>query len=173
MRRTSRLLAAVQAILVLATPRAFAQAPEHDLKAAFIYNFVQFTQWPETAMKGGTINLCSSPGTLLNMALEAIAGKTAHGRAIAIIPLAGAAPGDCHVVIATEDDRSRVALVRKIAGSGAVLSVTDDPELLREGMLIGMALEGKRVTFVIDNTRATARGLVLSSRLLRLARSVQ
>lgn len=65
MRPPSRLLAAVRLLLLLATPSAFAQAPEHDLKAAFIYNFIQFTQWPEAAMKGGTINLCSSSGTLL------------------------------------------------------------------------------------------------------------
>lgn len=174
MRHASRLLAIVRtALLVLAVPQAFAQAPEHDLKAAFIYNFVQFTQWPEAALKGGTINLCSSTGTLLNMALQGVAGKTAHGRAIAIVPLAGAAPGDCHVVVATEEDRSRLALVRRIARSGPVLSVTDDPELLREGVLIGMELDGRHVTFVIDNSRASAAGLVLSSRLLRLAKSVQ
>ncbi|HNN09268.1 MAG TPA: YfiR family protein [Azospira sp.] len=173
MRSPSRLLAAVRALLVLATPQAFAQAPEHDLKAAFIYNFIQFTQWPDAAMKGGTINLCSSPGTMLNMALQGIAGKTAHGRAIAIVPLAGAAPGDCHVVVVTEDDRGRAAMVRKIAGTGAVLSITDDPEILREGLLIGMALDGKRIVFTIDNSRAVTAGLVLSSRLLRLARSVQ
>ena len=33
------------------------------------------------------------PGTMLNMALQGIAGKTAHGRTIATVPLAGAAPG--------------------------------------------------------------------------------
>ena len=64
-------------------------------------------------------------------------------------------------------------MVRRIAGGGAVLSITDDPEILREGLLIGMALDGKRITFTIDNSRAAAAGLVLSSRLLRLARSVQ
>ena len=76
-------------------------------------------------------------------------------------------------MVVTEDDRGRAAMVRRIAGAGAVLSITDDPEILREGLLIGMALDGKRITFTIDNSRATTAGLVLSSRLLRLARSVQ
>ena len=56
------------------------------------------------------------PGTMLNMALQGIASKTAHGRTIAIVPLAGAAPGDCHVVVVTEDDRGRAAMVRKSQG---------------------------------------------------------
>lgn len=152
---------------------AWAQAPEHDLKAAFIYNFVQFTSWPETALKGSTINLCVSQGTRLYMALQAIAGKPAHNRAILLRPLAEAQAGDCHVLVASADDRERTSLLRRLAERQPVLTITDDPELIRDGMMIGMALDNGRIAFIIDNTRAAQHGLAISSRLLRLARSVQ
>ena len=48
-------------------------------------------------------------------------------------------------------------MVRKIAGTGAVLSITDDPEILREGPH-RMALDGKRIVFTIDNSRAVTAG---------------
>lgn len=148
-------------------------ATEHDLKAAFIYNFVQFTQWPEDALKGGTINLCVSKGTILYMALEPIAGKTAHGKIVALTPIQNEAATGCHVLVAESDDRNKLAQLRKLMADGPVLTITDDPELMREGFMIGMLVESRRITFIVDNTRATGARLTISSRLLRLARSVQ
>lgn len=171
-RLLSALLALLTTIVVTATS-AIAQVPEHDLKAAFIYNFVQFTQWPEGSIRGSKINLCASPGSLLYMALQGLTGKTVHGKAIAILPLAGSTPGDCQVVIATGNDHPQASQIRKLT-EGPVLSITDDPELLRDGrMVIGLAVESGRVTFIIDNTRAIEGRLVVSSRLLRLAKGVR
>lgn len=148
-------------------------AAEHDLKAAFIYNFVQFTHWPEGALKGGTINVCVSKGAILHMALEPIAGKTAHGRIIALTPIQNEAVTGCHVLVAENGDRNRLAQFRKLIADGPVLTITDDPELMREGFMIGMLIEGSRIAFIVDNTRASGAKLAISSRLLRLAKSVQ
>lgn len=148
-------------------------ATEHDLKAAFIYNFVQFTQWPEGALKGGTINLCVSRGTILHMALEPIAGKTAHGKIVALTPFQNEAVTGCHVLVAESDDRNKLGQLRRLMADGPVLTITDDPELMREGFMIGMLVESRRIAFIVDNTRATGARLTISSRLLRLARSVQ
>lgn len=148
-------------------------APENELKAAFIYNFIQFTQWPESAFKGDSLNLCASPGTVLYAALQPIAGKVAHGRTIALIALQAEQSAGCHVLVAASGDRGRTPLIRRAIASEPVLTVTDDPELMRDGFMIGMVLEGSRITFVIDNTRAIEAKLAVSSRLLRLAKSVR
>lgn len=172
MRRLHRLLIALATALPLAASDAFAQASEHELKAAFIYNFVKFAQWPDSAMRGGTINICASPGTLLYSALQGLGGKAAHGKALAVLPLPSSAAGECHVVVATGTDREHRPLLRRLS-AGPVLAVTDDPEMMQDGMMIGMVVESGRIHFTIDNTRATEAGLVVSSRLLRLARSVR
>jgi hypothetical protein len=44
---------------------------------------------------------------------------------------------------------------------------------MREGFMIGMLIEGSRIAFIVDNTRASGAKLAISSRLLRLAKSVQ
>jgi len=147
--------------------------PEHDLKAAFIYNFIQFTQWPTRVPAGAEISLCASRGSALYMALEGISGKVANGKIIVLRALGDIRPESCQVLVATADDRSRIAGVLDAIGGRPVLTVTDDAEVMRAGMMIGMAVSGSKMTFIADNSRAGRAGLTLSSRLLRLASSVQ
>jgi len=164
---------ALLAMLFAVNSSAAAQVPEHDLKAAFIYNFIQFTQWPARVSSGAEISLCASRGSALFVALEAISGKVANGRIIVLRALGDIRPELCQVLVATGEDRSRiVALLDAIAGR-PVLTVTDDAEVMRAGMMIGMAVSGSKMSFIADNSRAGRAGLTLSSRLLRLASSVQ
>lgn len=166
-------LSGIAACLV-AVGAALAQpAAEHDLKAAFIYNFIQFTQWPEDHLKGASLNVCATPGTIMYMALQAVAGKTAHGRVIALQALQADRVSTCHVLVAENGDRGRISQIRRVIANEPVLTITDDPELMHEGFMIGMTLDGNRVVFVIDNSRANEAKLAVSSRLLRLAKSVR
>jgi hypothetical protein len=164
-------LLAVALGLAAATAAHAEQAPEEELKAAFIYHFVQFTQWPKDT--GPQLTICAGRGSPLYAALEGIAGKPANDRRIALRPLADPAPGDCQVIVAGEADRSRLPQIKRASDGLPVLTVSDDPELAREGMIISMAVESGRISFSIDNTRAGKAGLVISSRLLRLAKGVQ
>ncbi len=169
-----RLAACGLALLLALSGRAGAQqAPEHELKAAFVYNFIQFTQWPREAPAGAALHLCASGDSVLFPALQALTGKSAAGRPIVLLPLAETLAEKCQVLVATAEDRPRLALIRQLADSGPVLTVTDDDELTREGLMIGMSVQGGRIVFVVDNTRAGKAGLLISSRLLRLARRVQ
>lgn len=166
-------LCAIAACFVVAGTAVAEPAPEHELKAAFIYNFIQFTQWPEGQLKGNTLNVCVNPGTVLHMALQAIAGKSAHGRTIALQPLPNTQVAGCHVLVAEMGDRNYLPQIRRAINAEAVLTITDDPELMHEGFMIGMLVEGRRIAFLVDNTRAAEVKLVVSSRLLRLAKSVR
>lgn len=173
-RRLLRLIAAALALLH-AGGSAFAQqaASEHDLKAAFIYNFIQFTQWPKGSGDSGPLNVCANPGGPLFSSLLTVAGKPAAGRPLLLLPLADARAERCHVLVATEVDRPQIAAILAVVGEAPVLTITDDAESIRFGLMIGMAIESGKMTFIIDNTRAGRVGLNISSRLLRLARSVQ
>lgn len=168
-----QLLLAIATCLVANGAAAAEPVPEHELKAAFIYNFIQFTQWPEEQLKGSTLNVCVSPGTILHTALQTIVGKRAHDRIIALQSLPIVQIAGCHVLVAEAGDRTRLPQIRRAIASEPVLTITDDPELMRDGFMIGMMVEGGRITFLVDNTRATEVKLVVSSRLLRLAKLVR
>lgn len=167
------MLLAIAACFAANGAMAAEQVPEHELKAAFIYNFIQFTQWPEGQLKGSNLNVCVSQGTILHMALQAIAGKSAHGRVIALQPLPSAPVAGCHVLVAEMSDRPRLPQIRRAISTEPVLTITDDPDLMRDGFMIGMLVEGNRIAFLVDNTRAAEVKLIVSSRLLRLAKSVR
>ena len=164
------LLAAAWSLLGLAAE----SVPEYDLKAAFVFNFIQFTSWPESvSAEAGALAICASPGTPLYPALSSLVGKSAHGRKIAVRPLIEEQLRLCQVVFLTAADRERLPQIRKNLAGGSTLVIGDSPEINREGVIIALAVEGGRIVFDIDISAARRMNLSISSRLLRLARSVQ
>lgn len=148
------------------------KAPEHDLKAAYIYNFIQFTEWPEDGLKSSTLNVCASAGTVLYVALQAIVGKTSHNRTIALKSLQTTPATDCNVLIAEKSDRELYSQIRHKIANLPILTISDDAELTTGDFMITIAILNERIRFVINSTRALEVKMVFSSRLLRLAAKV-
>lgn len=161
--------------MLLLPPALFAQpVPEYELKAAFVYNFVLFTEWPaDTTFEGGNVNLCINPNSAMRQSLSALNGKPAKGRRIAVRSLA--TPEDvrtCQVLFLDSSDNERWLQIGRHLGSASVLTISDE-EASPEGGIIELATEGNRIVFDIDIRAARQARLVLSSKLLRLARVVQ
>lgn len=170
------------ALAWLACGQAGAQpVPEHDMKAAFVYNFTVFTEWPPEALPAGSaLSVCASPGNPLFPALAAIKDKPVHGRPVALRPTAGSVRG-CHVLVLDRSDRERWPQWKRELDGSPVLTVTDDQIIGRDGAVITVSSDSsgdaaggaRRMGFDIDMTAARGAQLALSSKLLRLARSVQ
>ncbi len=139
-------------------------ASEYDLKAAYLYNFVQFIKWP--AGGSGTIGVLGDDpfGGKLETALQ---GKLNVKRSRRPEDLRG-----CKVVFIANSERGSVAgILASLAGTN-VLTVGECEGFVRQGGIIGFTMEGEKVRFEI-NTRAAQRGgLAISSRLLKLASRV-
>lgn len=148
---------------VLACKHAGAQLRDVELKAAFIYNFVQFTVWPDTGRMREPFLVCASPDSALWSSLLSFNGKLVNGRSWSTVDVASQArPGDCSVlVLARSGERPAPApgmlVVRDGAGRGAAINLVDGDEHVR---------------FDVDTEEAARSGLRFSSKLLRLARNV-
>jgi len=156
--------------------QARAQQPvsEHDMKAAYILNFIQFVEWP-TDSPGGAKDwsLCVSALSPLMRPLHALHGKDLPGGQQVRVRLFD--PGnaqECRVLVLQGADLERTAH-QPLLGRRGVLTLSDDPAALRAGVMIGLVEQGGRIVFDVDNTAAARAGLVVSSRLLRLARTVR
>ncbi|MFC0250694.1 YfiR family protein [Massilia consociata] len=152
------------AIGALACALAAAQVRDVELKAAYIYNFAQFTVWPETARPKASFIVCASPNSTLWTSLQSFNGKPVNGRAWSTVDVSGRLKeGDCDVLVLTRSAERPPALpgtlvVRDGAGRGAAaITLVDGDELIR---------------FDVDTEEATRNGLRFSSKLLRLARNV-
>jgi len=168
LRRTRWLLA-----LLAAAVTAGAQEPsEYRLKAAFLYNFVLFTEWP--AEVGGTINLCIYGHDPFGPEIEVLQGKTVSGRRIVVLrrPV-NSAIKSCQVVFIASSAIPALPRVLEEVRDSPVLTVADSPGAARQGVALNMAVTQDKITFEANLQAARAARLNLSSKLMRLATEVQ
>lgn len=177
-RRTLLQLIAL-ALLVAAPPSVRSQplaAPEYQLKAAFLFNFMQFVQWPAAAFAGGAspmviVVLGEDPfGDHLD---QIVRGETIRGRPIVVQRHARIEDvGQCQLLYVNESDgRKLKALLARLAQQ-PVLTVSDTPEFTHQGGMINFVTQDNRVRLLINVDAARAAQLTLSSKLLRPAQIV-
>lgn len=175
--RACSLLPLLGALCLAWQAPARAQAvPEYELKAAFVFNFAVFTDWPADALPGGAaMTICAYSGNSLLPALGALSDKLVNGHRVSVRTLAGAAGArGCQILVLDGADRERWGQIRKeIAGAG-VLTVADERGGGgADGTAIALSVDNKRIGFDVDLAAVRQARLTLSSKLLRLARSVQ
>jgi hypothetical protein len=172
-----RLLAAGLGCVMLLMPAA-AQTPslEYAVKAAYLTKFIPFIQWPEAAFASpaAPVTICvlgSDPfGASLDKA--AAGGAKSVDRPIAVRRLAELDPAaSCHILFIGGGDPAVTDGALEAMKGRAVVTVTDTDAEPRG--VISFAVVGNRVRFDVDDSLAAQGGLVVSSKLLGLARSVK
>jgi len=170
------LLVAVLANTVAATRAAGPVVEESNAKAAFTFSFAKFVGWPKFLTDGGrsTFRLGILGRDPLEGAMEeVVGGKTLHGLPVEVVygrHLSELA--DCDLLFITVSEALR--LRQHLAGlSGLpVLTVSDVPGFVENGGMIGLRRENNRLCFEVNQPAIEQVGLVVSSRLLALARVV-
>lgn len=154
-----------------------AQSREYQIKAAFIYNFAQFVQWPASAFTNASQPfeigiLGDNPfGKSLE---ETVKGETIKGRPIIIVEasriekLAG-----CQILFVSKSASSHVDEIFPKLNSQPVLTVGEDPGFLRQGGIINLYRDGPKVHFEINPDAAERSGLKLGSELLSVGKVVR
>lgn len=156
-----------------------AQAPtatEYEVKAAYLYNFGKFVQWPASQRQGmKTFDLCVLGKDPFGAALDrVVSGAVMAGRPVQARRLAAPAEASsCHILFITAGDDSHVAEALSILERADVLTVSDAPQFVRRGGMIQFVRQGGRVRFEVNLSRAQDVGLMLSSELLRVATAVR
>jgi hypothetical protein len=145
------------------------RAAEYDLKAAYLFHFIQFTEWPANPTRR-PVAVCIDADHPLLPTLRSMHDKPVHGT-ILQIKTTHSNPDDCSVLVVSRDDFS--AQLRDQAVSQHLLTITDDEDIAPGDVIISLRMQNDRVIFSINKSRATISGLNISSRLLRLAETVQ
>jgi hypothetical protein len=146
---------------------------EDEVKAAFVYNFAKFVEWP--ADKTGTqVNLCILGESPLGFsALKAIDGRTVQDKPL-VTKLLNKPDElkDCHIVFIAVSESNKIAHLLKTAHQHHVLTVSDMEEFAKTGGIIGLVKTDDKIRFEINLLAAKEAGVVISSRLLNLALSI-
>ncbi len=159
------------ALLACAAGYAASASPptEYQVKAAFLYNFVKFVEWPGTPQTG-PITVCVLGKDPFEGELErATDGKTVNGRSLTVRHLTDpAAAHTCQVLFVSSSETARAPeLIRKLSGM-SVLTVSDMDRFSDLGGIINFLMDGQRVRFRINQSAAERASLKISSKLLQL-----
>lgn len=154
--------------------RGLRNAPvsEYLVKAAFLYNFARFAEWPADAFKGpaDTVRLCVLGRDPFGSDLKSLKGKRIGNRKIQIRHLIWADEAvDCHVLFLSQTTEGRLVRLFQLLDGKPVLTVSDWPAPVRSGGVIGLEVIDRKVRFRINVDTARQSGVKLSSRLLKLA----
>jgi hypothetical protein len=146
-----------------------------QVKAAFLFNFAKFVEWPSAAFANRTdpFTFCIS-GEPLHRALDGtVRGETISSRRIVVRRLNTEDPvRGCQILYTGGPASVDVALLRAAAGV-PVLTVGESTDFIRSGGMIRFTENARRIRFEINPDAAERVSLRLSSRLLRLAEIVR
>lgn len=150
------------------------RADENEVKAAVIYNLLLFVAWPAQTASAGGFRLCVLDDGALSAALRRHERKAVQGHALEIHRV-GAAPEEldtCAAVMVEAANPVVLARLGVLARSRALLVIAEGADAVERGAMIGLRTDGGRVTFDIDHSAMKKSGLVPSSKILRLARTL-
>lgn len=159
--------------LAAACACAFAQdLSEHQVKAAFLYNFTKFVQWPAESFPGpqAPVNLCIAGREALGGGIDALHGKPVQGRELRVRRSVRAEDlKTCHVLFVPDSKEAPAPELLRAARSSPVLTVGEADGFASSGGIVGFVLREERVHFEINPDAAARANLAISSQLLRLA----
>jgi hypothetical protein len=169
------IVSAVAVICVPAQPGAQSAADEYRLKAAFVYRFPQFVEWPAAAVQESrTLDLCVlQPNPFGSDLEELVTGESLGGRPlrVRVVNTIDALQG-CHALFAGARSEATAAALKTVAGR-PVLTVGESDQFLESGGIIALKIVDRRVRFEVSATNAQKAGLRINAQLLNLAAAVR
>ena len=174
--RLGRLIAAA-ALVASVVYADFADVSEYDVKAAYLFNFAKFVEWPSDAFRDPSepISIAVVGDDPFDGALDrTLAGKTIRGRTLVAKRFATAANLEhCHILFIPESEGGRTGeILARVLGT-PTLTVGETERFAHDGGMVTLVVERSRVRFDIDLKAARDARLNPSSELLKVARTVR
>lgn len=157
-----------------------ANAQEHNseerlLKAAYIFNFAKFTSWPENVWSDAEapLTLCTIGKDSLISELKRLDGKMIKGHPVSIQHIKGGQiSNECQLLYIATSEVKRVHNIIKTITKRPILTVSEIPDFVTSGGIAELLIDKGHLRFKFNLANARESGLVISSRLLKLAISV-
>src|SRR5216683_4298671 len=150
---------------------------EYQVKAAFLYNFAKFVEWPAQAFTGPDepISICIFGQNPFGRSLDdAVRGKVVEGRAFVVLKLSDfRQSGACKILFISSSERKSVRALLAQVKTGGILTVGETEGFAAEGGVVDFTLDEGRVRIEINVQAAEQQWLRISSKLLSLARIVK
>jgi hypothetical protein len=176
-KRTTRFLAILLTGAAAWTDVRGQAVDEYQVKAAFLYNFAKFVEWPAASFKGPNdpIAICVFGQSPVKGTLEqAVSGKTIGSRAFIVRQVSEVqAASSCHILFLSSSERKRLRSTLGEIKDGRILTVGETEGFAAEGGIVNFKLDDGKVRIQINVEAAEQAKLQISSKLLSLAQIVR
>jgi hypothetical protein len=164
-------IAGIVCSLAIAMPAQ--DAGEYQVKAAFLYNFAKFVEWPAGSFADGAtpLRICILGQDPFGQELRNVANdKMVNGHKLVVDQVADlAAARSCHILFIASSKKADMKQILESLRAADVLTVGDTKGFAKMGGMINFVLEDDRVRFEVNKTAAGKTGLKISSKLLSIA----
>ena len=151
-------------------------ATEYQVKAAFLFNFAKFVEWPPGSFpsESAPFHICIFGRDPLGTELQEIArNKMVNGRKLEISQISDLQQArSCHILFVSSSARMPMKQILESLRGISVLTVGDSKGFAERGGMINFLLENDRVQFEVNRKAAEEAGLKIDSKLLSVARLV-
>jgi len=163
----------VSIIICLGCQNALAiKASEYEVKAAYLYHFTQFIDWPESAFESTDtgFNLCLYGGNPFGTALSPLLKRKYKTHPFTLVfPGGPENTRNCHILYLNNVNETEQVAVLEAIGENPVLVISSSPQFVENGGNIGFLSVEDHIRFAINRDAGEKRGLVSSAKLLELA----
>lgn len=170
------MLAAMIALLCLAANSQPVPVTEYQVKAAFLYNFARFVEWPSTAFSGqdAQLQICVYGPDPFGEDLRSLThDKLVNGRRLLVKDVVDLQQArSCQIVFIARPEKIEIAKILQSLQGANVLTVGEAKGFADNGGMINFILQNEHVQFEVNHREAKRAGLTISSRLLSVARAV-
>lgn len=145
---------------------------EYTVKAAYLYNFAKFVEWPPQAFPAvnAPLLICIAGQSPFGDALAVLAGKTVESRPVEVRYFPALTNLErCHIVFIGRAEQGQFKAILAQCGGRPILTVSDIGQFAQMGGMVGLIESEQRIRFAINLVAAQQSGLNLSSQLLKLA----
>ncbi len=149
---------------------------EYQVKAAYLYNFGKFVEWPaKVTAASDFFSICVLGEDPFGSTFDAtIAGESINGKKVVVKRITKPQEAvSCRILFISSSEESRLKEILAALDDTSVLTVSDISQFTRRGGMIRFVMEANRVRFEVNLTTAEHAGLTLSSQLLKVAISVR
>ena len=146
---------------------------EYQVKAAFLFNFAKFVEWPDAVLAGArtpiVLGILGEDPFGNDLSLI-VTGQSVRGRTVSIRKYRfGDDLRDCHILFVSASERMHMAQILASLQGASVLTVSDMPGFAGGGGVVQFYMEEVRVRFVVNVDGAARANLRVSAKLLAVA----
>ena len=167
---------AVMALLLPGMRAESGSAGEYQVKAAFLYNFAKFVEWPPNSFRdpAAPLQICVLGQDPFGDELRNITNaKTVNGRKFEVRQVADLQLAKtCHILFIASSEKAQFKQILEGLRGTYALTVSDTRGFVEQGGMINFVLENDRVQFEVSRKAVEQAGLKISSKLLSVAKLV-